>query len=348
VLDVHRIPFGIQGNNVEGKRPVCLVQHGFVDASVGWLLNTPQESLGFFLADQGCDVWLPNSRGNSYSNVSLSYSADEDKEQYWAFSFDEFASYDLPACIQYILNVTGADSLSYIGVSQGTTSAFAGFSTFPEEMKSKLNLFVAMAPIVFMSNVEDKLLKYLAETDADKLLQILGIEKFYPTIEYIQEIAPELCDLYPTMCEDIFHLLHGDSDKVNQTAEAEAVYMANEPDWTSTQEAIHYAQMIRSGKFQKFDWGKEGNLQHYGALTPPEYDLKKFKVPTAIFYGENDTLADTPDVMILLNTLPPETIVHVEEVLTYTHTDFNWSIDAFQVLYPKVWDLVVQYSQKQK
>ena len=39
-----------------------------------WFLNSPEESLGFILADHGFDVWVGNVRGTrwSHGHVSLS------------------------------------------------------------------------------------------------------------------------------------------------------------------------------------------------------------------------------------------------------------------------------------
>jgi lysosomal acid lipase/cholesteryl ester hydrolase len=55
---------------------------------------------------------------------------------------------DLPAMIDYITKVTQKDKLTYIGHSEGTTQMFIGASLKPEYFKKKVDLFVALAPIV--------------------------------------------------------------------------------------------------------------------------------------------------------------------------------------------------------
>ena len=76
-------------------------------------------------------------------------------------SFDEMAKFDLPATINYIQTITGQDQLVYIGHSQGTLIAFAAFSTNPE-LEKKISLFIALAPIATMGNIEVPYLEALA------------------------------------------------------------------------------------------------------------------------------------------------------------------------------------------
>lgn len=51
------------------------------------------------------------------------------------YSWDEMQKFDLPAMIDYVLAVTEQQQLHYVGHSQGTLVAFAGFSTNQELAK---------------------------------------------------------------------------------------------------------------------------------------------------------------------------------------------------------------------
>lgn len=98
VLNMQRIPHGRQEPNPKQKRPVVLLQHGLLDSACTWVLNPPNEALGFLLADAGFDVFLGNARGNTYSSVNTKYSTDSDT--YWdLIDFDNMAAIDLPTMI---------------------------------------------------------------------------------------------------------------------------------------------------------------------------------------------------------------------------------------------------------
>ena len=87
-----------------------------MDSAAGWVLNGPN-SLAFILADNGYDVWMNNSRGNRYSRYHVHLDPDTDKPQFWDYSFEDMAKYDLPALFNYILIKTVVKSVSYIGHS---------------------------------------------------------------------------------------------------------------------------------------------------------------------------------------------------------------------------------------
>jgi len=60
--------------------------------------------------------------------------------------------FDVPAEIDFILEKTGREKLSYIGHSQGTTQMFMAASVNPDYYRSKINVFVALAPVARLNN----------------------------------------------------------------------------------------------------------------------------------------------------------------------------------------------------
>ena len=69
------------------------------------------------------------------------------------YRFDEHAEYDLPAMIDYVLQETQEQQLTYVGYSQGSVMGFAGFSTQPK-LAAKVKLFVALAPVARVSHIK--------------------------------------------------------------------------------------------------------------------------------------------------------------------------------------------------
>ena len=61
------------------------------------------------------------------------------------------AKYDLPAMLEYALNISGQTQLFYIGHSQGTLTGFEAFST-NLKLAEKVKLFVALAPIFCLNH----------------------------------------------------------------------------------------------------------------------------------------------------------------------------------------------------
>ena len=67
----------------------------------------------------GYDVWLGNTRGNTYSKNHIHL--DPKSKEFWDFGFHEAGREDLTAAIDLVLDTTQEKSLYYIGHSQGTT-----------------------------------------------------------------------------------------------------------------------------------------------------------------------------------------------------------------------------------
>jgi len=95
-------------------------------------------------------------------------------------------------------------------------------------------------------------------------------------------------------------------------------------------------------KFQMYDYGTpQENMKHYNQTTPPQYDLTQVKVPTALYSGANDWLADPTDVDVLRKLLP--NLVEDYTVANYNHMDLVWGVNTRQMLYDRMLDLMAKY-----
>ena len=67
--------------------------------------------------------------------------------------------------------------------------------------------------------------------------------------------------------------------------------------------------------------------------TPPQYSLADFHIPTVLYSGGNDWLADPSDVERLLDGLPKGVVEHRKVIPEWMHLDFIWGMNAPQEIY---------------
>lgn len=132
-----------------GLKPM-LLQHGLLDSSDTWLINEEGLAPGFVFANRGYDVWFGNSRGNKHSRRHTHLNPDKDP-QFWAFSFQEMADYDLPAVFTYIFNLTG-QKVHYFGHSQGTMQMHIALAKRNPVVESLMDKYFAFGPIALITN----------------------------------------------------------------------------------------------------------------------------------------------------------------------------------------------------
>ncbi|KAK2505408.1 hypothetical protein MC885_005364 [Smutsia gigantea] len=332
ILRIYRIPYGKKNSENRGRRPVVFLQHGLLTSATNWISNLPNNSLGFILADAGFDVWMANSRGNTWSRRNIYYSSDS--AEFWAFSFDEMAKYDLPSTIDLILKKTGQQKLHYVGHSQGTTIGFIAFSTNPELAK-RIKTFYALAPVATVKQSKS-LLKKLTRVPPFLLRLIFGYKIFYPHSFFDQFLATEVCsrEALDRLCKNVLFIFCGFDNKNLNTSRLD-VYLSHNPAGTSVQNVLHWTQAARSGKFQAFNWGSPvQNMMHHDQPIPPIYNVTAMNVPTAVWNGGNDLLADPGDVDVLLTKLP--NLIHHKKIPPYNHLDFIWAMDAPQEIYNEI------------
>ncbi|XP_008836072.1 gastric triacylglycerol lipase isoform X2 [Nannospalax galili] len=282
--------------------------------------------------DAGYDVWLGNSRGNTYSRRNLYYSPDS--AEFWAFSFDEMAKYDLPATIDFIVEKTKQEKIHYVGHSQGTTIGFSAFSTNPT-LADKIKRFYALAPVATLKYAESPLVE-LKHIPLFLLKLIFGNKNFLPHNFFDQFLGTEVCSrqFLDHLCSNALFIFCG-FDRQNLNTSRFDIYLAHNPAGTSVQDILHWGQAAKSGIFQAFNWGSPyQNMLHYNQNTPPFYNVSDMTVPIAVWNGGNDILADPRDIGILLPQL--RNLVYHKEILPYNHLDFIWGINAPQELYNEI------------
>lgn len=343
ILSLFRIPHGREPPAENTTRPVVLLQHGLEDSSFTWVSNFADQSLAYLLADSGFDVFLGNNRGSTYSKNHAWLPVDS--KEFWDFTWDEMAKYDLPSNVLFITELTGADSIGYVGHSEGTMQAFAGL-TINQTVADKVNSFVALAPVAYDGHMTSPLLKLMILLGADKVVQFFGFKQFLPSSTILQKLDPYLCSLVPTGCDDLLFLIVGYGQDLNNSRLP--VYLSQTPAGSSVKNIAHFAQGARSGKWQMYDYGcgilSCKNKRKYGQRTPPQYNLSALTVPTALFYSDGDCLADPIDVGKIYEEVPEGTIVFSKHLTDYNHMDFVWGAHANTKVYPDVIKVLKLYA----
>ncbi|KAL0273130.1 UNVERIFIED_CONTAM: hypothetical protein PYX00_005877 [Menopon gallinae] len=334
LLTLHRIPYG----RISSSKPkkVAFLQHGLLSSSADWILNGPNRSLAYVLADQNFDVWLGNARGNTYSRAHVSLLSDDLK--FWNFTWHEMGVRDLPAVIDYILNKTNQRSLFYVGHSMGTTMFFAMASTKPE-YGSKVKGMFAMAPVTYVGHIKSPI-RFLAPwaKDIRLITNFFGDGAFLPNNKVMQFLTKYGCEILyweKEICTNIIFVLCG-FDRAQFNMSMLPLLLSHSPAGTSSKTVVHYAQEVNSGKFRQFDYGKLRNMEIYGTTDPPEYNISAIKTPIALFYATNDWLAHPIDVQHFYEQLKNKIGKFLVKYPGFNHLDFVWGKDAKTLVYDQM------------
>lgn len=343
ILEIDRMPFGVDGDTPTVRPPVLLV-HGVVSSAADFVINEPDQSAGFLLADRGFDVWLVNSRGTPYSNYHRTLTTKD--PEFWEWSFDEIGRYDLAATIDYITHVTGFLNISLVTWSQGFTEALVLLSTRPE-YNAKVNLVVGYAPVANITNIRTPLtvLGPVAELLAGFLHQFtMGGLLTSNTIT--QFLITSLCNnIFRGACFLPVNIAVGASDEqLNKTRIP--VYLAHMPSGTSIRNIIHYTQMYRAQNFIMYNYGFEQNLIRYNQPEPLAYPLGNVYAPIALFTAASDRFANPDDVLNLRSRIHDAIVFDYQlPQESFMHLDFVIGCDATLILHEPMIALVQGFNE---
>ncbi|XP_022238776.1 gastric triacylglycerol lipase-like isoform X2 [Limulus polyphemus] len=121
------------------------------------------------------------------------------------------------------------------------------------------------------------------------------------------------------------------------------VYISHNPAGTSTQNIVHFAQLVNSKKLVKYNYGKIKNMELYNQTDPPEYLLEKITAPVALFWAQDDWLADVVDIALLQPRLKHLRKSYLVNYTMWSHLDFIWGIDAPKYVYKELLKVLEKY-----
>ena len=86
-------------------------------------------------------------------------------------------------------------------------------------------------------------------------------------------LQSEICHVFASFCAMVEDGFSPDKSGVDNAARVPDK-LAHFPAGVGYKCLVHYGQMFRDKKFQRYDFGEQENQVRYGQSTPPEYDLR--------------------------------------------------------------------------
>jgi pimeloyl-ACP methyl ester carboxylesterase len=189
------------------KYPILII-HGLLQSAGAYCTND-DDSLAFFLAKSGYDVWLGNNRcGFNPRHVLLKY----DDPRMWAWNIRQMGVMDLPALISRVLTETGFEKLGLIAHSQGTTQTLVALAKEQRpEIGEKISVFCALAPAAYAGPLIKKAqFKFMSVISPTMFRIVFGIHAFIPFMMSMHSLLPG--SLYGDMGYRVFAFLFNWTD----------------------------------------------------------------------------------------------------------------------------------------
>ena len=191
------------------KYPV-LMMHGLLQSAGAFCCND-DDSLAFYLAKSGYDVWLGNYRcGFEPKHTSLHYG----DPRMWAWNIRHMGVMDLPALISRVFAETGFPKLALVAHSQGTTLTFVALAKEQRpDIGEKISVFCALAPAAYAGPLVDKVyFKFMRLISPAIFRMVFGIHSFIPLMMGTHKALPS--KIYGWVGYHVFSFLFSWSDRL--------------------------------------------------------------------------------------------------------------------------------------
>jgi len=341
LLAIHRI-LGKNSDIHKEGRPVVYFHHGLLTNSELFVLGeTPAKCLPYLLVEKGYDVWLGNNRGNKYSRKHLSLSSSSDK--FWDYSLDEFALYDIPDTIDYILSTTNNLQLTYVGFSQGSAQAFGALSLNPK-LNKKIKLFIGLSPAMIPKGLNHPIARLFVDAAPSLVYSIFGKRAMLPSVVFWQKI---LGSWYYRSVVDRSLVLLFDWKSSNITSNQKSIGYTHLFSPTSVKSVVHWLQIINNKRFQMYDEGLVSPLTTITSTSLKVHRVAPFPVqtistPIYLIYGKSDMLIDIDPTRKALTSCKEIDAIGID---TYEHMDVLWAKDVEEKVFTPVIERIDKYNK---
>lgn len=344
LLSIHRI-LPLDKDKSNNDRPIVYLHHGLLTNSELFVLGeTTEKCLPFVLINQGYDVWLGNNRGNKYSRKHLVLSSSD--ESFWNYSLDEFAMFDIPNTIDYILDITKQRQLSYIGFSQGAAQGLASLS-LNHNLNSKIRVFIGLSPAMIPKGLNNPVCSFLVQSTPGLFYRLFGKRAILPSVVFWQKLmGPSLYEKVVDL--SLIFLFNWKSGNIPISQKKMGYPHMFSP--SSVKSVLHWFQIIDNKRFQMFDeGGASGSSLVYFSGTAKKtnrvapFPTQTVSVPCLLIYGKSDMLIDIDTT--LQNLSCPTKVVALEG---YEHMDTLWSTDVESAVFEPVLNFLSEFDQTSK
>ena len=203
---------------------------------------------------------------------------------------------------------------------------FAALSYNFGGLQNKLNYFGALAPIVNLKNSPNSLFSTLGSQWWFIYGTLKNLHLWELRDPKLSKEMVTFCNKYSSVCNGIEGFFHLNDNKWNDKERTD-VMNARVGSGASIKQAIHYAQISKTGVFKQFDYGTDkDNIAHYGSKIVPLITIDKIKsVPIGMFVGKEDDLGYPTDERVVKQHL--KTLSFYKEYAGDDHMSFSLGKD---------------------